>query len=153
MTQPTKPESDAGYLEAATRIIFMGGLNRHVVEGKWPGFRRAFCGFDIDAVAKMSEKDIDRLAEDDRVIKYRKKLAAVVDNAEEMKGIAKEHGSFGDYVDDLYEKKSLEKVCKELARRFSYISEEGAKHWLYSTGYDVGEVSKKVEEKYAPFET
>jgi hypothetical protein len=41
----SKPENDAGYLDIASRIIFMGGLNRQVVDNKWPGFLEAFSGF------------------------------------------------------------------------------------------------------------
>ena len=148
----SKPASDAGYLEAAARIIFMGGLNRQVVDGKWPGFREAFSDFDIETVAGMTEDDVAALAEDDRVIKYEKKLAAVVDNAEEIREIAEEHGAFGDWVDDLVEERGVDGASKELSNRFSYVSEQGAKHWLYSTGYDIGPVSEKVARKYAPFE-
>lgn len=148
---PTKPASDAGYLEAAARIIFMGGLNRRVVDGKWPGFRAAFHEFDVPTVAAMTPDDVARLAEDDRVIRYKAKLQAVVDNAATMDELAAEHGSFASYVDSLVEN-GLGPCTKALADDFSYISQEGAKHWLYSTGYDIGPVTEKIERKYAPFE-
>lgn len=31
------PGNNAGYLETMTFVIFMGGLNRQVVESKWDG--------------------------------------------------------------------------------------------------------------------
>jgi 3-methyladenine DNA glycosylase Tag len=148
---PPKPETDAGYLEAAARIIFMGGLNRQVVDGKWSGFRQVFCNFDLAAVAALSPDDVDRIAEDDRVIKYRAKLAAVVTNARTMADIAGEHGSFAAYVDDLYAEKGIAGASRALAKEFAYVSEQGATHWLYATGYDIGEVTDKVQRKYAPF--
>ena len=148
---PTKPDADAGYLEAVARIIFMGGLNRQVVDGKWLGFRAAFAGFDVAAVAELTPDDVDRIAQDDRVIKYRAKLAAVVTDAQIMLAIAAEHGSFADYVDHLYAQEGPGGASRELAKEFSYVSEQGAKHWLYSTGYDIGEVTDKVQRKYAPF--
>lgn len=148
MTHPTKPESDAGYLAAATKIIFMGGLNRQVVESKWDGFLRAFHDFDVNQVAEMTPADIERLANDDSVIRYKAKLQAVVDNAREMQQIAAEHGSFRHWLDETLDARGLEGTTKELARRFKYISPGGARHWLYATGYDVGEVSEKVMRKY-----
>jgi 3-methyladenine DNA glycosylase Tag len=151
MDRPSRPASDAGYLEAAARIIFMGGLNRQVVDNKWPGFRAAFHAFDVARVAAMSPTDVDRLAADDRVIKYRAKLQAVVDNAQVMQGLAALQGSFAAYVDGLFAERAVAGAAKELARQFAYISEEGARHWLYSTGYDIGPVTEKVERKYAPF--
>jgi 3-methyladenine DNA glycosylase Tag len=151
MNRPQQPTNDAGYLEAAARIIFMGGLNRQVVDNKWPGSRAAFHGFDVARVAAMTPADVDRLAADGRVIKYRAKLQAVVGNAQVMQALASAHGSFAAYVDGLLAERGVAGAAKELARQFAYISEEGARNWLYSTGHDIGPVTEKVERKYAPF--
>lgn len=151
MDRPTRPTTDAGYLEAAARIIFMGGLNRAVVDNKWTGFRAAFHAFDVAAVAEMTPADIHRLAGDDRVIKYRAKLQAVVENAQRMRQIAGEHGSFGTYVDGIYRELGTAGAAKRLSGQFAYISEQGAQHWLYSTGFDIGPVTDKIAAKYAPF--
>lgn len=148
---PAKPPTDAGYLEAAARIIFMGGLNRQVVDNKWAAMREAFQGFDLAQVAGMGPEDIDRLAEDERLIRYRAKLAAVVGNAGSMQDLAAEHGSFGAFVDALVDERGAEGAAAELARRFAYISPQGAHFWLYATGYEVGEVSEKNQAKYASF--
>ena len=148
---PPKPDTDAGYLEAAARIIFMGGLNRQVVDGKWAGFRQVFSNFDVATVAALSPDDVDRIAGDDRVIKYRAKLAAVVKNARNIAAIAADHGSFAAYVDELYAMEGPGGASRALAKEFTYVSEQGAKHWLYATGYDIGEVTDKVRRKYAPF--
>lgn len=150
MAKPEKPTKDAGYLEAAARIIFMGGLNRQVVDGKWEGFLQAFHGFDVPTVAAMGPADIDRLASDDRVIKYSAKLQAIVFNAREMQEAAEEYSDFGAYINTML-LEGLPTTCVELSKRFSYISKEGARNWLYSTGHDVGEVTDKVREKYAPY--
>lgn len=148
MTTPSTNDSD--YLEQATRISFMGGLNRQVVDAKWAGFRRAFHDFDIGRVAAMSPEDIERLTQDDSVIRYEAKLRAVVTNAQTMADIADEHGSFHGWVAALVAARRAEGAAKELAKHFSYISQEGARHWLYATGYDIGEVSEKVRRKYGP---
>ena len=150
MTRPDQPTTDAGYLEAAARIIFMGGLNRRVVDGKWDGFLQAFHGFDVATVAAMGPADVERLSEDDRVIKYAAKLQAVVTNAQEIQEVADQHGSFGSWVESAVAG-GVPSACAELSRRFAYISKDGARNWLYSTGHDVGQVTDKVREKYAPY--
>ena len=150
MTKPDKPTTDAGYLEAAARIVFMGGLNRRVVDGKWDGFVDAFHRFDVAVVAAMGPADVERLAEDDRVIKYAAKLQAVVTNAQEIQEVADQHGSFGSWVESAVAG-GVPSACAELSRRFAYISKDGARNWLYSTGHDVGQVTDKVREKYAPY--
>jgi 3-methyladenine DNA glycosylase Tag len=149
--QPNKPANDSGYLEAAARIIFMGGLNRQVVDNKWPGFRSAFHDFDIAVVADMSPANVDRLATDDRLIKYRAKLKAIVDNAQAIRRLATDHGSFAAYVDALFSEHGVDGAATALAADFAYISTEGARNWLYSTGYDIGSVTEKVARKYAPY--
>ena len=150
MTRADKPTTDAGYLEAAARIIFMGGLNRRVVDGKWDGFLQAFHDFDVATVAAMGPADVERLSEDDRVIKYAAKLQAVVTNAQEIQEVADQHGSFGSWVESAVAG-GVPSACAELSRRFAYISKDGARNWLYSTGHDVGQVTDKVREKYAPY--
>ncbi|MFQ5460037.1 MAG: DNA-3-methyladenine glycosylase I [Anaerolineae bacterium] len=148
---PDKPATDAGFLEAAARIIFMGGLNRQVVDRKWPGFREAFDDFEVERVADKSPADVDALAADTRVIRYRAKLQAVVDNAARMRELADAKGSFRAYVDEQYAS-GWPAAARTLASEFRYVSEAGARHWLYSTGYDVGEVSDKIRRKYSPYE-
>ena len=150
MTRADRPTTDAGYLEAAARIIFMGGLNRRVVDGKWDGFLQAFHGFDVATVAAMGPAEVERLSEDDRVIKYAAKLQAVVTDAQEIQEVADQHGSFGSWVESAVAG-GVPSACAELSRRFAYISKDGARNWLYSTGHDVGQVTDKVREKYAPY--
>lgn len=131
----------------------MGGLNRRVVDSKWPGFRSAFKAFEPSAVAAMTPADVDRLALDDRVIKYRAKLQAVVDNAERILELGRDRGSFAQYVETQLAETGLAATAAGLAKNFAYISEQGALHWLYSMGHDIGPVTDKVRAKYAPYDS
>ena len=98
----------------------------------------------------MGPAEVERLSEDDRVIKYAAKLQAVVTNAQEIQEVADQHGSFGSWVESAVAG-GVPSACAELSRRFAYISKDGARNWLYSTGHDVGQVTDKVREKYAPY--
>ena len=150
VTPGQKPENDAGYLEMMTKVIFMGGLNRQVVEGKWEGFLDAFHNFDPQAVAGFTEEDVERLVENERIIRYQAKIQSVIDNAGRMVEIAGEHGSFGQWLRDELQEKGVDKTAKELAKQFKYVSEESASRYLYAVGEDVGKVSAKIREKYGP---
>jgi DNA-3-methyladenine glycosylase I len=144
-----RPENDAGYLEMMTAVIFMGGLNRQVVMGKWDGFLEAFEKFDVDAVADFTDVDVERLSNDENIIRYKAKIRATVDNAGEMAKIAGEHGSFGAWLRQSVEEEGVTATAKALADRFKYMSEEGSKRYLYAVGEDV-EVDEKVRAKYGP---
>ncbi len=150
LTPGQRPENDAGYLEMMTAVVFMGGLNRQVVMGKWDGFLDAFEGFDVGQVAGFTDVDIERLSNDERIIRYKAKIRATVDNAGEMQEIAAEHGSFGHWLGQQIEQEGIDATAKDLGERFKYVSEESARRYLYAVGEDIGEVSDKVRRKYGP---
>jgi DNA-3-methyladenine glycosylase I len=58
------------------------GLSWALILRKRDDLRDAFAGFDPDAVARFGAPDIERLLEDTRVIRNRRKLEAIVRNAE-----------------------------------------------------------------------
>ncbi len=150
LTPGQRPESDAGYLEMMTAVIFMGGLNRQVVMGKWDGFLEAFEGFDVGQVAGFTDVDVERLSNDKRIIRYKAKIRATVDNARQMQQIAAEHGSFGQWLRQMIDKEGVDAAAKAIGERFKYMSEDSARRYLYAVGEDLGEVSDKVRRKYGP---
>jgi 3-methyladenine DNA glycosylase Tag len=150
ITPGQRPDNDAGYLEMMTKVIFMGGLNRQVVEGKWDGFLAAFDEFDVGHVADYNEEKIEALSEDERIIRYAAKIKAVVNNARTMLEIAAEHGSFGDWLQGSVADEGVDETAKAIAKQFKYMSEDSSNRYLYAVGEDIGEVSEKVMKKYGP---
>ena len=143
-----RPETDAGYLEMMTAVVFMGGLSRQVVMGKWDGFLAAFEGFDVDKVADFTDVDIERLSQDTRIVRYKAKIRAVVGNAGQMQGIAREHGSFGTWLRQMIEQEGVDSTAKALAKQFKYMSVESSRRYLFAVGEDIGEVDEKIRRKY-----
>jgi DNA-3-methyladenine glycosylase I len=143
-----RPENDAGYLEMMTAVIFLGGLSRQVVMGKWDGFLAAFEEFDVDTVADFGDVDVERLSQDTRIVRYKAKIRAVVGNARQMQQIIREHGSFGAWLSESLAAEGVSATAKELAQRFKYMSEESSRRYLYAVGEDIGEVSEKIRSKY-----
>ena len=116
--------------------MFQTGISWRVVESKWPGTRDAFHGFDPDRVASLSAADIDRLMDDRRVIRNRKKLEAVVANARRMLELEGEHGGFDRYLDSLGD---FETTRSELRKRFAFLGDAGAWYFLWTVGREVPE--------------
>jgi 3-methyladenine DNA glycosylase Tag len=146
----TRPQNDAGYLEMMTAIMFVSGLSRAVVESKWDGFLVAFEEFDVDKVADFTDVDVERLSQDTRIVRYKAKIRAVVDNAREMQQIAAEHGTFGAWLRQSLADGGVDSTAKELGRRFKYLSEESSRRYLYAVGEEIGEVDEKFRRKYGP---
>lgn len=60
---------------------FQAGLSWLTILKRREGFRAAFHGFEISKVAKMTEKDVERLLQDEGIIRHRGKIEAVINNA------------------------------------------------------------------------
>jgi DNA-3-methyladenine glycosylase I len=148
LTPGQRPENDAGYLEMMTAIMFMSGLSRQVVMGKWDGFLAAFEGFDVDKVADFTDIDIERLSQDTRIVRYKAKIQAVVKNAQQMQQIAQEHGSFGAWLQELITEKGTDRASVEMAKRFKYMSERSSERYLFAVGEDIGPVDEETRRKY-----
>jgi DNA-3-methyladenine glycosylase I len=143
-----RPDNDAGYLEMMTAVMFMGGLSRQVVMSKWDGFLTAFEGFDVDTVASFTDVDVERLSNDERIVRYKAKIRAVVANAGEMWSLATEHGSFGAWLRGMLVGQGVDDTAKAVGKRFKYMSEESSRRYLFAVGEDIGPVDDKIRKKY-----
>ena len=81
----TRTYDESALFEALTLGVFEAGLSWSVVFGKRDAFRSAFHGFDVEQVAAMTERDVDRLLQDPSIIRNRAKIQATVDNARAMR--------------------------------------------------------------------
>ena len=62
------------------------------------GYSRAFAGFDPAAVARFTEKDVERLLEDTGIVRNRLKVESTVANAARVLEVQQELGSFDAYL-------------------------------------------------------
>jgi DNA-3-methyladenine glycosylase I len=128
------PKSLSDYLEAMSRAVFEPGLNWRVIEAKWPGFCEAFHGFDPRIVAGYTPTDVEALLRDPGIIRNRKKIEATIHNAGEMLALEREHGTFKAY---LRSHGSYDETVRDMRRRFKFLGESGAYHFLYVVGEQV----------------
>jgi 3-methyladenine DNA glycosylase Tag len=119
-----------------SKAIFQTGISWKVVESKWPGIRDAFRGFDALAVASLSEKEIGELSQDTRIIRNRKKVEAIVDNARRIVELDEAHRGFKRY---LRSHGDFEATVKDLRKNFRFLGEMGAFYFLYVVGESVPE--------------
>jgi DNA-3-methyladenine glycosylase I len=77
---------------------FQSGLSWLTILRKREHFRRAFHGFVPDRVARFGIRDVERLLGDAGIVRHRGKIEAAIANADAVRAVAREHGSFGAYV-------------------------------------------------------
>ena len=57
------------------------GLSWSTILRKREGYRRAFAGWEVEAIARFSDRDVERLLGDAGIVRHRGKIEAVIDNA------------------------------------------------------------------------
>jgi DNA-3-methyladenine glycosylase I len=77
---------------------FQSGLSWLTILRKREAFRRAFAGFDFQAVAEFGPKDVERLLGDASIVRHRGKIESTVNNAGRCVELVAEHGSLAAYV-------------------------------------------------------
>jgi DNA-3-methyladenine glycosylase I len=84
---------DAALFELLTLEGAQAGLSWLTVLRKRDGYRRAFVGFDPQAVARFGEGDVVRLLGDPEIIRHRGKIEATIANARAVLSVQEELGS------------------------------------------------------------
>jgi DNA-3-methyladenine glycosylase I len=77
---------------------FQAGLSWLTILRKREAFRRAFAGFDFEAVARFSDRDVDRLMADSGIVRHRGKIEAVINNAQRASELILQEGSLAHYI-------------------------------------------------------
>lgn len=90
---------DDRYLSAMTQRIFRAGMQHSVVDAKWPAFEEVFSRFAPEAMAMLSDTNIEAHMQDKRLIRHRAKLQTIPRNARFILDVGREHGGgFGAFV-------------------------------------------------------
>lgn len=73
------------------------GLSWRTILARRDGYRDAFASFDAETVAQFTTEDVERLKQNEAIIRNRLKIEAAVNNAQRFIEIQKEFGSFSNY--------------------------------------------------------
>jgi DNA-3-methyladenine glycosylase I len=76
---------------------FQAGLSWITILRKRENFRRAFANFDVERVARFNARDVNRLLEDEGIVRHRGKIESTINNALRAIDLRDEFGSLGDY--------------------------------------------------------
>ena len=134
-TQYGFPISDDN--ELFGRLVFeinQAGLSWTLILKKQQAFRAAFKGFDIDTVSAFDDADRERLLADAGIVRNRLKINAAIHNAQKIKQLQQEYGSFKNWLDAHHPREKNEWV-KLFKKHFKFVGGEIVGEFLMSTGY------------------
>ena len=126
--------SDAVLFERLVLEINQAGLSWLTMLQKRGGFRRAYAGFDPEAVARFADRKYKQLLMDSGIVRNRLKIRAAIENARRLLAIRESHGSFAKWLDAHHprSRKAWQKLFKQT---FVFTGGEIVGAFLMSTGY------------------
>lgn len=77
---------------------FQSGLSWRTILAKRENFRAAFHDFDFDRIARFTRRDVERLLEDEGIVRHRGKIEAVINNAQRAQELVKQEGSLAAFI-------------------------------------------------------
>lgn len=77
---------------------FQSGLSWRTILAKRENFRAAFHNFDFNRIARFTQRDLDRLLEDEGIVRHRGKIEAVINNARRARELVKRKGSLAAFI-------------------------------------------------------
>jgi DNA-3-methyladenine glycosylase I len=135
------PQRDEAVLfERLVLEINQAGLSWETILRKREGFRRAYSGFDVDAVAAYTDQDRARLLADPGIVRNRLKVEAAIHNARVVQGLRRSHGGFAQWLDANVrdaDGRTRDKASwvKLFRRTFRFTGGEITGEFLMSLGY------------------
>ena len=93
-------------------------------------------GFDVDKVTAYDDRDMDRLLGDEGIVRNGRKIAATIENAQEIQRIVAEHSSFHAYLRSMDDWSYAERR-KDLTRRFKNFGPTGVFTFLWCVDEEV----------------
>src|SRR6056297_1457321 len=128
------------------------GLSWSTILKKRESYREAFAGFDPEKVARFDNSDVERLMQNDGIVRYDKKIRSAIKNAKSFLEVQKEFGSFDTYIWDFVDQEPIinapkalnevpaktelsDRIARDLKRRgFSFLGSTTVYAYLQACG-------------------
>lgn len=128
------------------------GLSWSTILKKRESYREAFADFNPEKVARFDDSDVERLMQNEGIVRYDKKIRSAIKNAKAFLDVQKEFGSFDTYIWDFVDQKPIinapkalnevpaktelsDRIAKDLKRRgFSFLGSTTVYAYLQACG-------------------
>ena len=139
-------DDDDSLFEVMSLQMFQAGLTWRMILNKRDAFRSAFCNWSIEAVARFGPTEVQSLVNDPGIIRNRRKIQAVVENARTVVSLRGEHGSFCRWFYDVLPGTEYPALQKALRTTFRFMGPEISRMWLMASG----RITREEGDRYRP---
>lgn len=125
---------EARLFERLSLEIFQAGLSWLIILKKRVSTVEAFDGFDVDTVAAYRKRDVERLLKNAGIIRNRRKVEAIIENARRIAALRASHGGLAKWMAHHHplDRDGWVKVFRET---FVFMGGEVVGEFLMSVGY------------------
>ena len=130
-----KPNFNERYLyEMIILESFQAGLSWECVLNKREDFRKAYDNFDIDKICRYTDKKIEQLLSNEKIIRNKLKIKASINNSKIFRNIQKEYGTFYNYLNEFINGKTFYEIDKTTSELSDSISKDLQKRGMKFVG-------------------
>jgi len=126
--------AEKALFERLSMEIMQAGLSWETVLKKRKALNKAFDCFDVSKIAAYGIQDVARLMADESIIRNRRKIEAVIDNAKTVLALRQTHGSFAKWL-EAHHPQSKPELIKLFKKIFASTGGEITGEFLMSIGY------------------
>lgn len=127
-------DDEQALFERLALEVFQAGLSWLIVLKKRPALVAAFDGFAPDRVAAYGNSDVARLMADSGIIRNRRKIVAVIENARRVVALRARHGSFAAWI-AAHHPLAKDEWVRLFRQTFVFMGAEVVGEFLMSIGY------------------
>ena len=129
-----KAENDNELFGSLILEINQAGLSWDTILNKKDSIRKAYAGFNIEAIAAFTDNDIETLLGNPGIIRMRGKITAIIHNANQILLLQKSTGSFENWLNQNHPL-SIEGWIKLFKIIFKFTGKEITKEFLMGNGF------------------
>jgi 3-methyladenine DNA glycosylase Tag len=146
-TKQLKKLTDAFCLSNMTCRIFQAGLNRKIIDNKWPAFEEVFHQFDIDFNRMMSDEALAALMDEKRIVRHWGKIQSVRHNAQTIHEFNEEQDGFVNVIAE-WPSDNIVALWDVLKKQFKHLGGASGPYFLRRVKKDsfllTGDVTKAL---------
>lgn len=107
-------DDDKTLFEFLVLESFQAGLSWITILRKREHFRQALDNFNYQKIAQYNEEKIEKLMQNEGIVRHRAKIIATINNAQKFMDIQREYGSFSQYLWGFTESKIIDNRPKTI---------------------------------------
>lgn len=129
-----KNKPDSFFYKGLVKTIHVSGFKVAILRDRWEDIKKAFSNYDINKVSQYTDEDLERMMNNPKIIRNKRKLEACIKNAKIMKEISDKHGSFGEYLNQ--SKDNPQELEEDLKDKFHFLGDVLVLDYLRGIGVD-----------------